>query len=1233
MALGLASGTAIERWQSAGNPKDKVRWEQPRVTTVIAGSSLASPGGFRETGGVNVRFLLGPAGSGKTFRCLAEVRQALAEAAEGPPLLLIAPKQTTYQLERQLLADGSIPGYTRLQILSFERLAYDVFERLGQAAPDLLDEEGRLMVLRGLLARQREELKLFRASARLTGFARQLSLVLRELQRHQLAPEALLQLAGQVGGVEGLAYKLEDLATLLRDYLAWLEARGLKDGDCLLDAAAQALRDASVASVGDSTSAVPARRGHIEQIWVDGFVEWSPQELDLLAALLPHCGSATFTFCLDREPVGKSSWLSNWSVIRQAFEDARRQFAAVPGARITVEVLARDPGRADQGRFGRNPVLRHLERFWAEPQPYANPAGLAPAASAEALHAAIRVAVCVDPEAEATLAAHEILRHVRAGGRYREVTVLARKLAGYHEPLQRVFSRYQIPFFLDRRESVSHHPLAELTRSALRTLAYGWKHEDWFAALKTGLAGADDQRIDILENEALARGWRGTVWRQPIRLTDPPRSAEEESRLRERERELETLRRELVPPFEKLALALGQAGNRPAGPQLAAALREFWDSLQVRDQLAAWGDAETADPDFRLPGSAHATVWEQTNAWLGNVELAFPRESLSLREWLPILDAGLSNLTVGLIPPALDQVLIGAIDRSRNADLKLAIVLGLNESVFPAPPEGSVLLTDTDRTELERRNVRLGATARQQLGRERFHAYIACTRARDRVVLTRAQRDADGAALSPSPFLSHLRELFPTLAVDTAPAAADWRESEHVSELVTPLLKARWPLSPGQLATPAAGPQVTPNRGTVAPPASLLTALPNLSTILNRLRHFQNPNLEESLDPMLAGQLYGPALRTSVSRMEQFAACPFKFFVHSGLRAEERKRFELDVREQGSFQHDVLALFHQELRRANRHWRDLTPAEARQQIEQAARALIATYRNGLLEATEESRFMARIMTESLEDFVETLVGWMRGQYEFDPVEVELPFGEGPLSPAWTIQLAGGRALALQGRIDRVDLCQTADGKTAWCVVIDYKSSEKKLESLLLANGLQLQLLTYLNVLRRWPDPRQRFGVDQLIPAGVFYVSLRGKYERGRNRREALADAGEARKLAYRHSGRFDVRALRVLDARPDVTEGDQFNYRLTRNGEPYRGSAEVLDPAAFTHLLDAVEATLRQMGEQVFAGEAKVAPYRKGAETACQRCDYQAICRMDPWTHSFRLLKREPVTSDTDDSR
>jgi ATP-dependent helicase/nuclease subunit B len=144
---------------------------------------------------------------------------------------------------------------------------------------------------------------------------------------------------------------------------------------------------------------------------------------------------------------------------------------------------------------------------------------------------------------------------------------------------------------------------------------------------------------------------------------------------------------------------------------------------------------------------------------------------------------------------------------------------------------------------------------------------------------------------------------------------------------------------------------------------------------VERLSHFQQVMSEPCLTRDLAGRLYGFKLRTSVSRLEQFAACPFKFFVHSGLKAEERQVFELDAKEQGLFQHDLLALFHEQLSSQGKRWRDISGLEARDLIAQLAESLAVTYREGLLHASERSKFMLRLMTESLQDFIETSVNW------------------------------------------------------------------------------------------------------------------------------------------------------------------------------------------------------------------------------------------------------------------
>jgi len=123
-------------------------------------------------------------------------------------------------------------------------------------------------------------------------------------------------------------------------------------------------------------------------------------------------------------------------------------------------------------------------------------------------------------------------------------------------------------------------------------------------------------------------------------------------------------------------------------------------------------------------------------SWLDDLALAFRGEPLRLTDWLPIADAGLAGLTVGVIPPVLDEVLIGAVDRARNPDLKLVLVLGVNETVFPAAPVLSAVLTEDDRRELQQSGAALGPDLRERLARERYYGYIACTRASERLVLT-----------------------------------------------------------------------------------------------------------------------------------------------------------------------------------------------------------------------------------------------------------------------------------------------------------------------------------------------------------------------------------------------------------------------------------------------------------------------------------------------------------------
>jgi ATP-dependent helicase/nuclease subunit B len=595
-------------------------------------------------------------------------------------------------------------------------------------------------------------LKVFHSSARLPGFARQISDCITELQNHRITSASLLAAAEKLENNISLANKLRDLALIFGAYVTWLERQELHDANALLDLAADAVRR------GAQTG-----RFRWEALWLDGFAELTPQEMALLLAIIPACERATLAFCADAIEARARDWLSTWAIVGSAAARCSEAVRALPGCTVTIDHLQRG---AKHNRFSDAPVLAHVEAGWESASPSAT--------TGKDLSRSLRVVVCANPEAEAALAAQEILRHARAGGRFRECGVIVRDLSGYHSAIRRVFTRYEIPFFIDRREPVAHHPLPELTRSALRLAAFDWQLDDWLSILKTGLVTTDDSEIDVLENEALERGWSGRIWQQPRCGLDSGNRAES----------LEQLRQRIVPPFAQFTEALRRTSSGPSGHEFATVLQQLWDELRIPQTLETWS---AGDGDSQ-PAAVHSAIWEQMQDWLADLALAFGDQRLDLREWLSVVDAGLSSFTVGLVPPALDQVLVGTVDRSRNPNLELAIVLGLNETIFPAPLGRPVLLTENERAELQDASVRLGFPSAARMGHEHYYGYIACTRARRRLVLSHSTCDLMEQKLNPSIFISRVQRMFPALQVEQWQRPENWLEAEHATDVLPALM-------------------------------------------------------------------------------------------------------------------------------------------------------------------------------------------------------------------------------------------------------------------------------------------------------------------------------------------------------------------------------------------------------------------------------------------------------------
>ncbi len=1138
-----------------------------------------------------VRFILGRAGTGKTTRCLEELCAAVQADPQGPPLVLLVPEQATFQMEQALLGPGGLKGMMRAQVLSFQRLAWRVSLSAGGLARPPLSDLGKYMVLRALVEQRLDQLQVFGRVADRPGFIEKLARTISELRTYALGPAELQQhLAAMAQNGQDqtvLGTKLHDLALVMADLTAYTAGR-FTDPDDTLALLAQRLPQSGLLKEAE--------------VWVDGFSGFTPQELAVLASVFTCARQVHLTLCLDPAELtrlqGKHSPTDLFHLTLTT-HDQLCSVAARQGVTLRPPLVLDEPVR-----FQNAPELAHLERHFfrpGQPRPWT---GAAPALS---------LVTAQNRRQEVEAAAREVLRLIRdAGLRYREVAVVARNLDAYAPLVATVFAEHGIPAFVDQRRPVAHHPLVELLRAALETVIRDWSYAPVFRFLKTDLAPVSRAEADTLENYVLEHAIRGRHWTDPqpwtylrrYTLEEDEEPGEGQVRLLER---INAIRRRAVAELADFQRRLGGGrGRRPLTvAEITTALYKLLEDLQVAKRLQAWSTAAAQSGDLEA-AREHEQVWDGVIELLDQMAEGLGAAEMSLPQYLQVLAAGLDGLRRGMIPPGLDQVVVGSAERSRHSGVRAALILGATDRDFPPAPPEDAIFTDTERERLGGAGLELGPTSRLRLFQEQYFTCMALTRGAERLWLSYPLAGDDGRVLAPAPAVHRLQQVFPAPAGATAapPPPPSPGPNTEIAAIATPaqlaaaltralrMHRAGYPLAPVWLdlyqwaaTDPSLREQVAPT----------LAALRYEETLRDRTA---------SLGPELATSLYGADLVTSVSRLEAFAACPFQHFAGYGLRLRERGQFRLEAPELGLFYHAAMSLFVRGLGQAGRDWDSLTPAEAGQMLDAIVDQLAPRLKGEILLSSPQHRYLLRVVRRTLQTSL-SFLGEHIYQGKFRPLWVELPFGEAEDGlPPVTVRLPDGGSVALRGRIDRVDGARGSDG--SWLLrVLDYKSSARSLDLGRFYHGLTLQLLLYLYaVVQNAP----RLLGSPARPAGALYFPVHDPVQ-ALSHPEPPERVAERRRKLFRSSGLVvaDPEVVRLMD----LQGLGLIPARVNKDGT-LRKNAPAASPAQFQLLFRHLEQVTARLAQQVRDGEVAAAPYRLRQQVPCTFCAYRSVCQFDP---------------------
>lgn len=1117
---------------------------------------------------MSLQLFLGSSGAGKSHQLYQEIIKQ-SKKNPGTNYLVIVPEQFTLQTQKDIVAMHPEHGVMNVDILSFLRFAYRIFEEVGGGDYPVLEDTGKSMVLRKVVAEKRKELILFGTNVKKPGFVSELKSMLSEFYQYNIQLEDIKKMQEIAEKKPVLKAKLTDLLTVYEGFQSFMKERYITAEEIYT----------ILNKVIDQSKWLKN-----SVICLDGFTGFTPCQYQLLEKMLINAKKVMITVTIDSREK-----LDNEKQEHMLFDLSKKTIDKLNKLSKEAQVIVEPPIYTQQSdleipyRFINSSALAALEHnlFRYPYQPY------------EEEQEDISIHAAKDDKAEIAFVTREIKRLVREEGyRYKDIAVVSGNIEEYGRIANRSFALSQIPCFIDYKKDILGNPFVELLRSALVIVSEEFSYEGVFRYLRTGLTDISTEEIDLLENYILATGIRGFKrWNEPF--TRGYRSREQVS-LEQINEIRDCFMKDIIPLYEALK------DKDKTLREYTAALYELGVRLEVERKLEDYRIRfiENHQP---LDAKEYEQVYRIVMELYDQMVLLLGDEHCSLKEFGEILDTGFVEVKVGLIPPGMDEVVVGDTQRTRLKDIKALFFIGVNEGIIPGAISSGGILSDMERELLISNDIEIAPTKRQQAFQEQFYIYLNMTKPKNKLYITYHKVNDEGKAVNPSFLIGKLKQLFPKLSMKNEDE--EIQDVEHV-------------LRDDGLSCLAEGLRDYHQKETTDLWKELYLYYRSgegTSYILDQMVNGAfYINTERGISKEAARLIYGMELRGSVTRLERYAGCAFAHFLSYGLSLEERQEYKLAVPDIGNIFHNAIDHFSKRLDAGEYTWHTI-PDDVREEwaVESVTHA-VEEYENSFLRSTKRSEYLIKRMERITVRTLWALCNQIK-QGAFEPAGYEMPFSHIP-----------DESLNLRGRIDRLDLYEEED--RVYVRVIDYKSGSTFFDLGKIYYGLQQQLSIYLSAAMDYL--KHRYQNKEIIPAGIFYYHIDDPIV-------AKSDQSEEeiyKSLRMNGLVNEDKKIIALMDhklAGPDgnlapSAKSDIIPVETNKEGELNKRS-EAVNGKQMNSLMDYVNQKLSEDNKEILNGDTKLNPYRSGEKTACDYCEFKTACGFDVRLpgHEYRNLAKK----------
>ncbi|GHU64770.1 hypothetical protein FACS189418_9230 [Clostridia bacterium] len=363
------------------------------------------------------------------------------------------------------------------------------------------------------------------------------------------------------------------------------------------------------------------------------------------------------------------------------------------------------------------------------------------------------------------------------------------------------------------------------------------------------------------------------------------------------------------------------------------------------------------------------------------------------------------------------------------------------------------------------------------------------------------------------------------------------------------------------------------------------------------------------IEDTLAKVLYDINIPLSITRLERYASCAYAHFLQYGLKLEPRKEWEVQAADMGNLLHSALEFYFQTMKEKEYNWKSFTEQEKETLLQSCLDHALQD--NILSDQVDDARnryivrSLKRILTRSIWALSEQIKKGL-----FVPKAFEVQFH-------LNFDLAEREvALALQGRIDRVDTYE--EDERTFLKVVDYKSGKMSFDLSDLYDGLELQLVVYLDAAIQ--KEQQEHSKQKVIPAAMFYYSLQDPLLETEEEVTLIEDI-RLKKLMPNGLVNDDEKIISCLDG--DLKK-DSLVIPVSKSEKTgqFSSRSSLAAGKQFQDLITHVRLKIQDMGKEMFAGDVSLNPCQKGQKKACDFCPFSSICGIEEKKDAYRKLKQ-----------